>query len=439
MKRTMALTLGFSIVTLMLTITYGMPSEVSITGQIRQRTELNNKDFVDSTSMSSASWLRTRLNIKAKTGSNGVAFIQVQDARKFGEETSTLFDGSADMLDFHQAYLLVNQLTGRPLSMKVGRMELAYANQRIIGAVGWHNVARSFDGVVTNYKLKNISIDAFLMTEVAENTVKSTSMSFDTLSVDTTTTPWSVNWDITETTTTTNPKVFRGVWLTSKWKIGSGAGTRVDGYFLNNYNNEGDDLNLNTMGIFSKGAYQLGGLKLSQEIDFALQSGTKSGSTDISATLIGVRVSVSLPGLPFKHSVGIGFDLVSGDDTSTVEYEAFNTLYATNHKYYGFMDYFINVPAHTKNAGLQDIIPTVSVALLKNLQAKVDYHLFSTTQEVGGQTAIGTELDLTITYGFRKGIKVVGGYSSFTPDKVFESWKGTDPASWAYLMTIFNF
>ncbi len=431
MKRTKALILGVSIVTLMLTVTYAMPSEVSVTGQIRQRTELIDKDFADSTSMGGITWLRTRLNISVKTESNGLAFIQIQDSRKFGEETSTLFDGSADMLDFHQAYLLVNQVAGRPLSVKVGRMELAYANQRIIGAVGWHNVARSFDGVVTTYKLNNIGIDAFLMTEIEEKTVvKSIS-----LSVDTSTTPWGV----TETTTYANPKDFRGVWLTSNWKFGSGAGTRVDAYFLNNYNNEGDDLNRNTMGIFSKGAYQLGGLKFTQEIDFALQSGTQSGNIDISATLIGVRVSVELTNLPFKHAIGIGFDLVSGDDPATDQYEAFNTLYATNHKYYGFMDYFINIPAHTKTAGLQDIIPTVSVALLKNLQAKLDYHIFSTAQEVSGETAIGTELDLTVTYGFRKGIKLVGGYSSFTPDKVFESWKGSDPASWAYLMTIFNF
>ena len=181
--------------------------------------------------------------------------------------------------------------------------------------------------------------------------------------------------------------------------------------------------------------------KLSKEVDFALQSGT-SGTTDSSATLIGVRIGVALAEMPFKPAVGIGFDLVSGDDPATDEYEAFNTLYATNHKYYGFMDYFLNVPAHTHDAGLQDIIPTASFAPLKGLRVKLDYHLFSTAQEVSGETAIGTELDLTAIFNFRKGINLVGGYSRFTPDKVFklESWKrGPDPASWAYLMTIFNF
>ena len=37
------------------------------------------------------------------------------------------------------------------------------------------------------------------------------------------------------------------------------------------------------------------------------------------------------------------------------KYNVFNTLYATNHKYYGFMDYFIDIPRHTYGLGLIDI------------------------------------------------------------------------------------
>ncbi len=65
--------------------------------------------------------------------------------------------------------------------------------------------------------------------------------------------------------------------------------------------------------------------------------------------------------------------------------------------------------------------------------------MFCTAQKVSGETIIGMELDLTTGYGFRKGIKLVGGYPSFIPNTVFESWKEPDPASRIYLMTIFNF
>ena len=411
-----------------------------ISGQLRHRTEMNGKDFIDSTKVSATTVQRTRLNLSFTSAGGDKALFQVQDTRTYGSETNTLTDGSADALDIHQAYYQINNIGGQPIGAKVGRMELAYAIQRIIGAVGWHNIARSFDGAVATYKLKNISIDALLMIEVEENTVKSSS-----LSVDTSKTPWNV----TETTTTASPKDFRGVWLTSNWKLGGGGDTRVDAYFLNNYNNDGDDLNRTTMGLYSKGTYQLGSLKLSQELDFALQRGTQSDTTDISASLIGVRVGVVLTKVAFKPTLGFGFDLVSGNDPATPKNEAFNTLYATNHKYYGFMDYFLNIPGTPPKApgtggyGLQDIILSGGIPPLKGLGLKFDYHMFTTPQAVSingaNKNDLGTELDITSSYNFRPGIKIVAGYSTFTPGAVIKEWRGADTASWSYLMVIYNF
>jgi hypothetical protein len=65
-----------------------------------------------------------------------VLFVQLQDSRQFGEETSTLADGSADNIDFHQADLKLDQLSSARLSLTLGRQELAYVGQRLIGAVG---------------------------------------------------------------------------------------------------------------------------------------------------------------------------------------------------------------------------------------------------------------------------------------------------------------
>ena len=42
---------------------------------------------------------------------------------------------------------------------------------------------------------------------------------------------------------------------------------------------------------------------------------------------------------PVKPAIGVGIDYLSGDDGQDADkYKVFNTLYATNHKYYGFMD-----------------------------------------------------------------------------------------------------
>lgn len=392
----------------------GQGTDIKLSGQVRQRSEMSGKDFADSTEVSSATVQRTRLNLSFTTAAGDQAFLQVQDTRTHGSETSTLTDGSADMLDIHQAYFLIKNVGGKSLSVKIGRMELAFGNQRLVGAVGWHNIARAFDGTQFTYSKGNIKADAFYMKEVEAGAAGNV-----------------------------GDKDFRGVWIDSKWSIpGLVNSTNIDGFFLNQKQDE--TFNVNTVGIFSKGSYGLvGGIKLTQEIDFALQSGALNDSTNMNASLIGVRVGLVLGGMAIKPSIGVGYDLVSGNDPTTSDNEAFNTLYATNHKFYGFMDYFLNVPVHAKGYGLQDILLSGGIVPSKGIALNFAYHMFTTPQAVSLDSVdvndLGTELDFTASFAYRPGIKIVGGYSIFTPGVVFKAWKGMDPASWGYLMVITNF
>ena len=129
---------------------------LKFSGQIRQRFEMVDKDFSDTTAFNNNNYLRTRFAVTYENEDMS-SFVQLQDSRVFGTETNTLTDGTADMLDVHQAYFKLNNLFGLGLSAKVGRFEAVYGPQRLIGAVGWHNVGRSFDGVVFNYS-NNLAI-----------------------------------------------------------------------------------------------------------------------------------------------------------------------------------------------------------------------------------------------------------------------------------------
>ena len=60
------------------------------------------------------------------------------------------------ILILHQAYFSVNKLFDLPLNLKLGRMELSYGPQRLIGAVGWHNVGRSFDGGILQLNTEKV-------------------------------------------------------------------------------------------------------------------------------------------------------------------------------------------------------------------------------------------------------------------------------------------
>ena len=144
---------------------------LKFSGQVRQRYEMVNKDFSDTTGFNNKNYLRTRFAVTYKS-EDVMTFVQLQDTRIFGTETSTLKDGTADALDVHQAYFKLNHLFGMPLSAKVGRFEAVYGPQRLIGSVGWHNIGRSFDGVVFNYTTKFSNVDFFNYKQVEAGTIE---------------------------------------------------------------------------------------------------------------------------------------------------------------------------------------------------------------------------------------------------------------------------
>ena len=124
----------------------GAAGKVKIQGQVRTRFEWNDNDFqIGSADL--AHLLRTRVSVIGAPYEKTLVVVQAQDSRRFGEETSTLGDGSGDQIDFHQAYLQLDQVFDQPIALKVGRQEIVYSGQCLVGAVGWHNVGRAFDAV----------------------------------------------------------------------------------------------------------------------------------------------------------------------------------------------------------------------------------------------------------------------------------------------------
>lgn len=51
----------------------------------------------------------------------------------------------SDTIDLHQAYVTVGNHKEFPLSAKVGRQEMAYGDDRLIGTFGWNNIGRTWD------------------------------------------------------------------------------------------------------------------------------------------------------------------------------------------------------------------------------------------------------------------------------------------------------
>ena len=63
--------------------------------------------------------------------------------------------------DLHQAYVRFGDMKEVPLSLKIGRQELAYGDERLVGAFDWDNIGRVFDAAKLHYEQDRFWVDAF--------------------------------------------------------------------------------------------------------------------------------------------------------------------------------------------------------------------------------------------------------------------------------------
>ncbi|HEU5077570.1 MAG TPA: alginate export family protein [Opitutaceae bacterium] len=64
-------------------------------------------------------------------------------------------------IDIYQAYLMIGNHKEFPFSIKIGRQELTYGEQRLVGHSRWTNLARTFDAVKVRYQNAWMGVDVF--------------------------------------------------------------------------------------------------------------------------------------------------------------------------------------------------------------------------------------------------------------------------------------
>jgi hypothetical protein len=193
-------------------------------------------------------------------------------------------------------------------------------------------------------------------------------------------------------------------------------------------------LNMFTLGGSYWGNYD----KLSIISEAAFHFGDMLGR-DLSAYLFSLSGNYSFD----EAKLGLGFDLLSGtdpDDFST-SMNTFQPAYGTNHKFYGYMDYFINVATNTGNLGLNDFYLTGNFSPENskwNFDVKL-HHFMSNKNSIADENTFGQELDLTVKYNLIRGTALSWGGSLFLPDDLMSSYFGnSDISYWTYLMITAN-
>lgn len=103
---------------------------------------------------------RFRFDATVRPGAAFAFTAQVQDARVAGKQVGPTGPPFRDELDLRLAFAEIGSGTSR-VSARVGRQELAFGDQRLVGHVGWVNTARSFDGARVTFRGAPFQLDLF--------------------------------------------------------------------------------------------------------------------------------------------------------------------------------------------------------------------------------------------------------------------------------------
>lgn len=359
---------------------------------------------------------RTRLNAFFSAEKFDV-YVSVQDVRNWGAVTQ-VYKSDPSLHNLYQAWAAYKFDTKN--SLILGRMELDYDNVRILGNLDWAAQGRSHDLVKYEYKGEGVKLHA----GAAFNQDAAT--------------PEPVKLSSTFYGVPGNYKAMQYVWFHKDWSKSS-----LSALVLNNGVQSAVDSSVNfsqTIGFY--GTKKIGSIGL--EYDAYYQLGKNAAGKDVAAYLVGLNATF-FNGKP--HNVSVGFDYLTGDKSSSAgKDEAFNPLYGTHHKFYGYMDYFYVGNAH-KNKGLVDVFAKAKFKLGEKSSLLAHVHEFLTQSKITTESnedlssTLGTELDLVYVQNIAPGVILNVGYSRMFHTESLEFVKDVpDPksASWAWVMIGFK-
>ena len=397
---------------------------------IRERYQsFDNYNF--NSAVNNNSWeFDSRLYIKAKGDfGNGLSVYLQPQAVMIKNHSVALGTQNFTQADLLQAYL---QYDLADFGLRVGRQQLVYGDQRLLGHLGWKDVARTFDGLKAMYKTESVALDLFAVHPA----------------------------DITAMTPTTAlPQGQSLVTWEDRTLIGAygtytlAPKTGMDAYLINWSHNQkaaiGKGRNINTYGARLFGVWD--GFDATAEAVF--QSGTWANNISQKASAYAAKAGYTFD--TWKTRVGIEYDFSPGDDKANAStHKSFIFPYHTNHAHYGEMDFF-------SWANMKDIHLSLKSSPVTGLTFMGDVHFLSLDKAKGDwlnvvgagnvfagapgyiQTKAGNEIDLKVVYkvGVVKGLKLVGLYSVFNAGAVVSERNGgkADTAKFGYLLADYQF
>lgn len=397
-------------------------SQFTLSGQYRPRVEVRNGFKTPmNTSQQTAVFSEHRARLTAGYKKDKMGFkMSLQDVRIWGEVGQ--INKSDHLLSAHEAY---GEFYASPKStFRIGRQEVIYDGHRLFGSLGWAAQARAFDAFRYLYKdTMGNQFDAMLswnQTGYGDGAPEPAKLVGSNYS----TTNGGNDYRIFNLPL---PKSQAMLYYKKKFSSGS-LGVMLLNDMFNSNDSTTEIHSQFTVGLTPD--FKFSDIKVGGQFFF---TGGAAGKTydavddeyeniDLSGFMFNAYVQhTGIKGKPL-----LGVDYLSGDDESTSEVEGWSPSYGTNHKFYGFMDYFYVGNGHgggnAKSAGLMDLYLKTAFKVGEKSKLLAHLHYFASTAERTGDYdgdgnteaysgGLGTELDLVYVRKLAPGIVVKAGYS----------------------------
>ncbi len=385
-------------------------------------------------------------------------FVEGRDSSAHGDERKPTPE--SDQFDLHQAYFTLGNKTAFPVTLKVGRQELAYGDERLVGVSDWSNVMRTFDAFKARYENDKLWAEAFLSRPViVDDHNFNMSNEYEHL---------SGLYLSMKTVPKTEAQLYflaRNVAPGSPTADAGGTpqmgGASARDIYTFGYRIKSQPGQFQGWDFYSESASQFGRYKF-----------TATGpSLDHLAYALNLGAGYTFANTATSPRFGLEYNYASGDSNpNDGTHETFDNLYPTNHRYYGFMDF-------VSWQNIHDLRLMASIKPSKTLTVTADYHLFMLASDqdafytvngtargpvnaagrgiasIGAGTGysantsngkfVGSEIDVIATYPMKSYLIAQAGYGHFfAGDYIADSLSklgGAADADWFYVQLVFNF
>ena len=420
---------------------FSAKAQLTISGQLRDRAEwrdgygtLPSKTATPSAFISQ----RTRL-IFHYTIPQLIFHVSVQDVRDWGQDASTISVADGARLSVHEAWAELRlwhkaDSSLHYLGLKVGRQELVYDDQRLLGNLDWLPQARRHDALVLKLRQNTWQIDLGAAFNQNSDAVNYNGTYYTPANVlpyikdskgNLTATPAGfiplvnaagysspTGSPAVQATASTNGQnenykslqfvhIAKNIGQAKLSLLAVGdqfsryandsvrniVGTDTGYVYGKQFNKEG------VYGRFTMGAFLVVGRELQVTAGAYYQTGKDENGLTLSAYTTTAQVTYA----PSRLSYTLGWDVLSGNSTSTATDHRFDPLYGTPHKFWGYMDYFY-AGSGSPTGGLSDAYAKLKYSA-KAFNMGLDYHYFSLAS--GGKD-LGSEFDLITSYNVNR-------------------------------------